>query len=72
MRLFDEFAVEISNKLSATQEKDTILEICRSINKEVAQKQKVVIMLELLSVIMADGNDFATRAEHCPNHFRFA
>ena len=56
MRLFDEFAVEISNKLSATQEKDTILEICRSINKEVAQKQKVVIMLELLSVIMADGN----------------
>lgn len=56
MRLFDEFAVEISNKLSATQEKDTILEICRSINKEVAQKQKVVIMLELLSVIMADGD----------------
>jgi uncharacterized tellurite resistance protein B-like protein len=56
MRLFDEFAVDISNKLSATQEKDTILEICRSINKEVAQKQKVVIMLELLSVIMADGN----------------
>lgn len=55
MRLFDEFAIEISNKLSASQEKDTILEICRSINKEVAQKQKVVIMLELLSVIMADG-----------------
>jgi len=55
MQLFDEFAIEISNKLSATQEKDTILEICRSINKEVAQKQKVVIMLELLSVIMADG-----------------
>lgn len=55
MLLFDEFAVEISNKLSVAQEKETILEICRSINKEVAQKQKVVIMLELLSVIMADG-----------------
>jgi len=55
MRLFDEFAVEISNKLSSTQEKDTILEICRSINKEAAQKQKVVIMLDLLSVILADG-----------------
>jgi ABC transport system ATP-binding/permease protein len=55
MQLFDEFAIEISNKLSATQEKDTILEICRSINKEVAQKQKMVIVLELLSVILADG-----------------
>ncbi|MBN8575424.1 MAG: ATP-binding cassette domain-containing protein [Cytophagales bacterium] len=56
MRLFDEFAIEISNKLSASQEKDTILEICKSINREVAQKQKVVIMLELMSVIMADGH----------------
>ncbi len=55
MRLFDEYAIETSGKLSAAQEKDTVIKICRSINEEVAQKQKVVIMLELMSVILADG-----------------
>jgi len=56
MRLFDEYAIENSGKLSATQEKDTITQICKSINQEVAQKQKVVILLELMSVILADGS----------------
>jgi len=56
MRLFDEYAEEVSGKLSATQEKDSIIQICHSINQEVAQKQKVVIMLELMSVILADGS----------------
>lgn len=55
LRLFDEYAQEISAKLSATQEKEVIQEICHSINQEVAQKQKVVIILELMSVILADG-----------------
>lgn len=56
MLLFDEYAVETSGKLSAAQEKDTIIQICRSINQEVDQRQKVVIMLELMSVILADGS----------------
>jgi len=55
LQLFDTYAVEMSDKLSLTQEKDTITEICRSINIEVAQKQKMVIVLELMSVILADG-----------------
>ncbi len=55
LQLFDTYALEMSNKLSLTQEKDTITEICRSINVEVAQKQKMVIVLELMSVILADG-----------------
>lgn len=55
MQLFDEYAVETSGKLSAAQERDTIIKICRSINEEIAQKQKVVILLELMSVILADG-----------------
>ncbi len=55
LQLFDAYAVEMSDKLSSAQEKDTIHEICQSINNEVAQKQKMVIVLELLSVILADG-----------------
>ncbi|MEQ1585614.1 MAG: TerB family tellurite resistance protein, partial [Cyclobacteriaceae bacterium] len=55
MQLFDEYAIETSGKLSAAQERDTIIKICRSINEEIAQKQKVVILLELMSVILADG-----------------
>lgn len=55
LQLFDTYAVEMSDKLSLAQEKDTITEICRSINIEVAQKQKIVIVLELMSVILADG-----------------
>jgi ABC transport system ATP-binding/permease protein len=56
LQLFDEYALEMSDKLSATQEKDTIQQICQSINDEVAQKQKMVIVLELMSVILADGD----------------
>ena len=55
LQLFDEYAAEMSDKLSASQEKDTIHQICQSINDEVAQKQKMVIVLELMSVILADG-----------------
>lgn len=55
LQLFDEYAVEMSSKLSAQQELESIQEICNSINQEVAQKQKVVIILELMSVILADG-----------------
>jgi ABC transport system ATP-binding/permease protein len=54
MQLFDEYAEENSGKLSALQEKETIVKICRSINEEIAQKQKAVIVLELMSVILAD------------------
>jgi ABC-type multidrug transport system ATPase subunit/uncharacterized tellurite resistance protein B-like protein len=56
LQLFDAYALEMSDKLSTAQEKETINEICQSINKEVAQKQKMVIVLELMSVILADGS----------------
>lgn len=56
VQLFDEYAMEVSGKLSASQEKEAIIQICNSINQEVAQKQKAVIMLELMSVIMADSS----------------
>lgn len=54
--LFDEYARETSEKLSEKSEHDSITQLCDSINQEVAQKQKTVIMLELISLIMADGS----------------
>lgn len=56
IRLFDEYAREISDKLSADKETETISAICSSINEEVTQKQKMVVVLELMSIIMADGS----------------
>ncbi len=55
LRLFDEFAIEVSNKMGTVNETDLIAQICSSINREVAQKQKIVIVIELMSVILADG-----------------
>jgi ABC transport system ATP-binding/permease protein len=51
---FDSYCEEIANH-NQEQEANDIDEICRSINIEVAQKQKMVIMIELLSIVMADG-----------------
>jgi len=55
LRLFDEYAMEVSDKMMAEKETDLIAQICSSINREVAQKQKIVIVIELMSVILADG-----------------
>jgi len=52
LRLFDEL---VSEKMTTANESDLIEQICRSINQEVAQKQKIVIVIELMSVILADG-----------------
>ncbi len=56
IRLFDEFALEISDKLTAEKENEMIAGICASINEEVTQKQKMVVLIELMSVVMADGS----------------
>jgi ABC transport system ATP-binding/permease protein len=56
LHLFDEYARETSEKLSEKSEQEAIIKLCASINQEVAQKQKTVIMLELISLIMADGS----------------
>jgi len=55
LRLFDEYARETSDKLTEKNQQDSIIKVCASINKEVAQKQKAVIMMELFSLILADG-----------------
>jgi len=54
LRLFDEFAIEVSEKLEEAKETDLIASICTAINNEVEQRQKIVIVIELMSVILAD------------------
>jgi ABC transport system ATP-binding/permease protein len=56
IRLFDEYAREISDKLSATKEHETIVQICNAINQEVTQKQKMIVLLELMNIVLADGS----------------
>ena len=50
MEFFDAYARE----LSPDQEKN-IQSLCLEINQDVTQKQKAVILLELMSVVLADG-----------------
>ncbi len=55
LRLFDEYAQEISDKLSAARENEMITQICKAINQEVTQKQKMIVLLELMSIVLSDG-----------------
>ena len=55
LKLLDQYTGEIDHAISPQQEMELIHAICASINKEVAQKQKMVIMTELMSVVLADG-----------------
>jgi uncharacterized tellurite resistance protein B-like protein len=65
--MFDEYTSQFSANLSPQQEAETISSICSEINAEVAQKQKSVIMMELMDIILADGSissreDFLAKA----------
>lgn len=51
---FDEYCKLIANH-SPQQEAEDIRVIAAEINQEVAQRQKNVIMIELMSIVMADG-----------------
>lgn len=55
LQLFDEYSRSFSGNESLEQEQGTITRICDEINQEIVQKQKAVIMLELMTIIMADG-----------------
>ncbi len=55
---FDSYSSTITTESSADpdQEQKIIQDICHRINLELTQKQKVVIILELISIILADGH----------------
>src|SRR5882757_3292063 len=50
IQYFDAYARDLS-----PDQDNNVLQLCREINLEVTQKQKAVILLELMSVILADG-----------------
>ncbi|MEI9919763.1 MAG: ATP-binding cassette domain-containing protein [Bacteroidota bacterium] len=54
LKQFDDYCKLIANH-SYQQESEDIRTIAAEINLEVAQKQKNVIMIELMSIVMADG-----------------
>ncbi|MEX2336482.1 MAG: ATP-binding cassette domain-containing protein [Fulvivirga sp.] len=55
---FDKFseAVIITDQTAVVEERKKIEQICLRINEELTQKQKVVIILELMGIILADGH----------------
>jgi ABC transport system ATP-binding/permease protein len=56
LRLFDDYTNSMIGGMGSLQEEESIKKMCREINLETAQKQKLVIMLELMSIILADGS----------------
>lgn len=63
LKLFDKYSEEYSGKMTPSEEQQAIVKMCDSINKEIAQKQKTVIMVELMSVILSDGS-ISTREDY--------
>ncbi|MFM7485334.1 MAG: ATP-binding cassette domain-containing protein, partial [Cytophagales bacterium] len=55
LQLFDEYAKDASDKLGKLDQ-ESIGKLCYEINQEVDQKQKTIVMVELMSLILADGN----------------
>lgn len=54
---FDEYSKNLSGSLGDIEK---ITHLCQEINPELTQKQKIVIILELASIIQADGDISAT------------
>ncbi len=63
LTLFDQFSAQLTSNLNPQQEDETITRICHQINAEVTQKQKTVIMIELMDIILADGS-ISAREDH--------
>ena len=52
---FDQFAAQLTSNLNTQQEDEMISLMCQQINADVTQKQKTVIMVELMDLVLADG-----------------
>ena len=52
-----------------------VLRICNEINKELAQKQKVIVLVQLFEFVKSDGNEVTDQEfafiKPLPNHFTF-
>lgn len=58
LKRFDEYSesIVIEKNVDIIEEQKRIKSICSHINEELTQKQKVVIILELMVIILADGH----------------
>ncbi len=53
LSLFDEYT---KNSLASSNDEATVRNLCSEINPQLTQKQKIVIILELINIIQADGS----------------
>jgi ABC-type multidrug transport system ATPase subunit len=60
LKIFDDYSRSIVNQ---TDDTAAIEQLCKEINPQLTQKQKIVIILELISIIQADGIISAQEAE---------
>ncbi|HEY5748482.1 MAG TPA: ATP-binding cassette domain-containing protein [Chryseolinea sp.] len=57
LKLFDEYIHGLPPRTGElTEELASVENLCREVNAQLTQKQKVVIVLELINIIQADGN----------------
>ena len=57
LRMFDGFVANLSPKTGdITIEVSNVDELCQQVNSDLTQKQKIVIVLEILNIIQADGS----------------
>ena len=56
LAVFDGFAHNLTSKKGeVSTEVDRVSELCRDVNANLTQKQKIVIALEIINIIQADG-----------------
>jgi ABC-type multidrug transport system ATPase subunit/uncharacterized tellurite resistance protein B-like protein len=63
LKFFDEYSLNLPEEAG---EIEKVRELCEKINPELTQKQKIVIILDLISIIQADGHISAAE-ENCVN-----
>jgi len=56
LSLFDEFARNLPAKTGDAEELQRLQALCAEVTPELTQKQKIVILLEIMSIIQADKN----------------
>ncbi len=57
LRMFDSFIGNLAPKTGdITTEVSNVDELCQQVNSDLTQKQKIVIVLEILNIIQADGS----------------
>lgn len=56
LTLFDDYIQQLPGGHHVEASLERLAAICREVNLDLTQKQKVIILLEIISIILADGN----------------